>query len=128
MGFIVTLHRYKKEGKSIRKLLDKFGIKQWGMFTEHLCRMNQEEAIALLLNWISENVNKEEKIKVRIIEEDTRDVYELRLKSHQGCLRVASIIPHDDLKGKLLYHWPSGAMYSNFTINMLKEAWTLQTL
>jgi len=81
-----------------------------------------EKVIALLLNWISENVTKEDRITVRIVEEDTKDVYELCLKAHKGCLRVATITLRDDLKGKLLYHWMTGAVHRNISIGAIKKS------
>jgi len=125
-SFIRILQDYQAGIKSVRRLLGSFGVTKWSMFTEPLIKLREDEVIALLLNWITQELPIGQTITLRIMDDHNEEVYNLTLKTRKGCIFVAALRKREDLEGKLLYYWPYEANYMNITVSKSGRAWQLQ--
>jgi len=116
MSFVVLLYARREDSKSIRKILAAFGVTKWSTLSKPLGVLAQEEVIALLCSWCARELRPGQNVTLRIIEENTRGVYEVELQAKKGCLYVTRLYPRPDLKGQLLYCWPI-----NFKLESLSQ-------
>jgi len=108
--------------RSVRNLLSGFGVRQWCRFSAFLCKLHVSEVIALLYNWILRETQHDETVTFRILEDYTDDVYQLSLASRKGGLYVERIHKRQDLKNKILYHWPEDATFATMTREMIEQS------
>jgi len=121
MTFIELLKKYDNDLKSVRKLLSRFSVTRWSNFSEPLMKLHDEEVIALLFDWIIHNLKNYNKITLRILEDHTKDVYEMTLQ-HRGGLYITEIRLCEELKGKMLYYWNEEITYNNLTVPVIEKS------
>ena len=86
---ILTIRMGKR--RSVRNLLNGFGVRQWCALSAFLAKLHITEVIALLHNWILREIQHGETVTYRILEDYTDDVYQLSLASRKGGLYVERI-------------------------------------
>jgi len=112
MSLIGVLTMRMGKRRSVRNLLNGFGVRQWCTFSALLSKLHVTEVIALLHNWVLREIRREEMMTYRILDDYTEDVYQLSLVSRKGGLYVERIQKRQDLKNKLLYYWPQDATFA----------------
>ena len=122
MTFLEILQAYQQEGKSVRRMLSSFGITKWSNFLDLLKTLSEEEVVAILFNWITRNLTRDEIIKLRIHDEHTQDAYEMTLQNKRGCLYVIALQHCAHLKGQMLYYWPMLATHNNITAKTIQKS------
>ena len=111
MPLVDTLTIRMEKRRSVRNLLNGFGVRQWCTFSALLSKLHNTEVIALLHNWVLREIRREEMMTYRILDDYTEDVYQLSLVSRKGGLYVERIQKRQDLKNKLLYYWPEDVTF-----------------
>ena len=80
------------------------------------------EIIALLHNWILREIQHDETVTYRILEDYTDDVYQLSLASRKGGLYVERIQKRQDLKNKALYCWQEDTTFATLTREKIERS------
>jgi len=117
---ILTIRMGKR--RSVRNLLSGFGVRQWCTFSAFLAKLHITEIIALLHNWILREIQHDETVTYRILENYTDDVYQLSLASHKGGLYVERIQKRQDLKNKALYCWQEDTTFATLTREKIEKS------
>jgi len=117
---ILTVRMGKR--RSVRNLLSGFGVRQWCTFSAFLAKLHITEIIALLHNWILREIQHDETVTYRILEDYTDDVYQLSLTSRKGGLYVERIKKRQDLKNKLLYCWQEDTTFATLTREKIEKS------
>jgi len=116
---ILTIRMGKR--RSVRNPLSGFGVRQWCTFSAFLAKLHITEAIALLRNWVLREIQRDETVIYRILEDYTDDVYHLSLASRKGGLYVERIQKRQDLKNKLLYYWQEDTTFATLTREKIEK-------
>ena len=86
MSFISVLTIRLGKKRSVRNLLNGFGVQRWCAFSAFFNKLHVTEVIAMLHNWILREIQHYETVTYRILEDYTDDVYQLSLASRKGGL------------------------------------------
>lgn len=78
-NLIKLLQSHVKPTKSVKTILQHMGVTKWSNLSEPLVNLSEEEVISLLILWIRMKLPRKEKVSIHIREEDTRDVYKIKL-------------------------------------------------
>jgi len=117
---ILTIRMGKR--RSVRNLLSGFGVRQWCTFSAFLMKLHITEVIALLHNWILREIQHDETVTYRILEDYTDDVYQLSLASRKGGLYVERFQKRQDLKNKALYCWQEDTTFATLTREKIEKS------
>ena len=110
---VLTIRLGKK--RSVRNLLNGFGVQRWCNLTAFMAKLHVTEVIALLHNWILREIQHCETVTYRILEDYTDDVYQLSLTSRKGGLYVTRMQKRTDLKNKVLYYWEEDTTFATLS-------------
>jgi len=110
---VLTIRLGKK--RSVRNLLNGFGVQRWCNLTAFMAKLHVTEVIALLHNWILREIQHYETVTYRILEDYTDDVYQLSLTSRKGGLYVTRMQKRTDLKNKVLYYWEEDTTFATLS-------------
>lgn len=101
--------------KSIRKILRKYSdvngeIKYWP-FSE----LQQTMVVKLVLNWIEKKSKTGEDYDIRIIEDGSPKVYDVRIANRRGTFFVRRVEANYDFGGRQIYCWAITTNYETLT-------------
>jgi len=122
MTFLELLQHHQVERKSIRRLINGFGITKWSIFSEPLRKLSEDEIITLLLNWITRNLPAGRSTALRIRDHQSNDVYELWLTSDKGCLHVRGLFRRAQLNENLLYYCNEEMTPNDLTLEAITQS------
>jgi len=119
MPFIEVLFARKADGRSIRKILEAFGVIRWSTLTTPLDKLDVEQTIAILFTWARRELKGGEEMIMRVLEEENHNVYAVTTRARKGCLYIAYVCHRPDLKDKQLYYWPPNVTLLTLTLPIL---------
>jgi len=115
-GFMTVVKRMRGR-KSVRTILETFSVPREDIWQKPLEEATEKEATAMILRWILDNLPAERSILMRSRDDDG-DVFELRIRKHQGSLYARDVL---QLKNaKRLYLWRTRITYNDLTIKEIE--------
>jgi len=122
VSLISILTKRMGKRRSVRNLLNGFGVRQWCAFLAFFAKLHITEVIAILHNWILREIQHGETVTYRILEDYTDEVYQLSLASRKGGLYVERIRKRQDLKNKVLYFWQEETTFATLTREKIEKS------
>jgi len=119
MSFVKELEHYKKARKSVRKLLNIFGVSAWNVLSMPLRSLSEKEAVAVVFNWITKHLLCGKKIAIRFRDEETKVGYTMWLENRRRVLYVTNL---KECKKQQLYCWPADMIPRDITTTMIKRS------
>jgi len=121
MNLVDTLEVCRLNGKNVKPLLRAFGVIDWNVFDKSMDALPEEQANALLLNWLALAVKKNVHVKVRVrIDDDI--VYDVYLRGKSSKIMVKNISKCTTLRTNLMYKWWPGVTPNMLTLKHLEVA------
>ena len=115
MNLVDTLEVCRKNKKNIKPILRGFGAVNWNVFVKPMEALPEEQANALLLNWLALAIKSRVHVKVRNRGDDNT-VYDVCLKGHCRSILVKSISKCSMLRTDSMYKWWSGVTPNMLTL------------
>jgi len=112
-----------KKRASVRPVLRIYGVTQEEDVRKPFCTLPAEKVNAQLFNWIMWNLEVDEYVTIRLVEQKKQTVFTVRLvnNKYRG-LQVQEVKETLELFGKSLYHWNNAIVYRCLSVKEIENS------
>jgi len=109
----------KHRKRSLRKMLQTFGVQRKDICQKSLRKATEEEGTAMIIRWILDELPNGKSVPIKLRNQDG-DIFGLRMHNIKGCIYAREI--RQCRHAKRLYIWPKRMTYNELTLEEIEKS------